>query len=127
MSSITTKELVFGPGHYEDKTYTFEELREIFDENCLVWVLMDRVEELEKPYERSPDDPIGLEHHITDDQIDAAWVYTAPRNDGLNMARATLRELNIFRCEGCDGSGRFEAVGLYENCDCCNGHGWTVK
>ena len=42
---------------------------------------------------------------------------------------ALYEALGIERCEGCGGSGRFEAVGLYEDCEDCakwGGKGWVI-
>lgn len=71
-------------------------------------------------------------HHITPEMIDAAWImattggYQSAEED---LAIAVLSQLHIFQCEGCGGSGRFEAVGLYEDCEDCapwDSKGWVI-
>ena len=80
---------------------------------------------------------LALGHHITDEQIDAAWEYithTTNRLAATQVERA-LNKLHIFRCEGCEGDGQIQhtnidVIGseLIEVWDCpdCNGKGYTV-
>ncbi len=51
MGEINVLEDVFQPPRYEITTYTYEELRAIFDRHSIVWALLDRIEELEEEKE----------------------------------------------------------------------------
>ena len=70
-----------------------------------------------------------MKYEITSDQIDAAVEVAGAWSSPFNKAVwAVLNKINIFRCEGCGGSGRFEAAGLYEDCEDCakwGSHGWV--
>ena len=71
---------------------------------------------------------------ITDEQIAAAVetihnIITHPDSmvSGEQLVWNALNKFSIEQCEGCGGSGRFEAVGLYEDCDECDGKGYVIK
>jgi hypothetical protein len=63
-------------------------------------------------------------HHITDEQIDAAWKDKFTEGSGAIHLKAKL--LNIFRCEGCGGSGKLCRPGWIQKCHVCNGHRWVI-
>jgi len=69
-------------------------------------------------------------HHITNEQIDAAWAHWTTY--GSADVKGALAELSIKRCGGCEllqveidndpnAEGSYEAV-----CPDCNGHGWKI-
>ena len=76
-------------------------------------------------------------HHITTDQIRAAWEYVGEEagcidNDYESFTLALLNEFNIERCKGCKGNKTRTRLGPDENgsfieaCPDCNGEGWRV-
>ena len=72
------------------------------------------------------------EHHITDEQIDAAWEHVGV--DSPEAAEDALECFHITRCKDCDGRGYLDqepvTSGAYPNqqprCTACNGHGWKI-
>ena len=74
-------------------------------------------------------------HHITDEQIDAAWSdIEAWDGEASRAIESALNKFNIFRCEDCNGRGHLDqepqTSGAYPNlqppCPACTGHGWTI-
>lgn len=52
MSDLVVREYVSGPGSYEDKTYSLDEIREIFSPGDLPYVMADEIERLRADNER---------------------------------------------------------------------------
>jgi len=97
-----------------------------------------RAEEVEK-YNTEMARVLSEGHHITDEQIDAAWAFVIDppgylSSDVKKAVEAALWAFDIKRCEGCGdkmGSSKFTpgppgVMGLLEvPCPDCNGHGWV--
>ena len=86
-----------------------------------------RIEELEQNLSNA-ETASDKYHHITDEQIDAAWAKantTSTTEMANGLALAALAELNIHRCEECGGSG-VDADSGVDVCPDCNGHGWII-
>ena len=73
-------------------------------------------------------------HHITDEQISAAWVYAHSLQPGSEVRISilyALRLLGFERCEKCGGECHVflpgdERVAFYTKpCPDCDGHGWV--
>jgi len=80
-------------------------------------------------------------HHITDEQIDAAWAFVIDppgylSSDVKKAVEAALWAFDIKQCEGCGGEGkRIERMicgatqaslgPMRVPCPDCNGHGWV--
>ena len=70
-------------------------------------------------------------HHITDEQIDAAWIYMEGHSDQYIKGKIEMafRELGIERCDICNRCpGKQYEWGKGDElqpCANCNGHGWT--
>ena len=93
--------------------------------------LKARVEELKKSNLDKALLAVQSDHHITDEQIDAAWQY-AMKLDSPTLVLAALAELGIKRCEGCEDGHIAVDTGDPQDsasvtCPDCNGHGWVVK
>ena len=117
-------------------TYTTEQLRALFGPNTIVWVLLERIEQLEKELDFYFDKacngtPEATGTWIRYEQIDAAWRSIA--HDDLKgpwyfASLDMLQILGIERCGRCVGNhlGKDENGEKYV-CPNCNGKGWTVK
>ena len=71
-------------------------------------------------------------HIVTDEQIDAAWMYVKDIEAVCEKCPGVMEELlskcGIVRCEGCGGCGLApypEDAILTRSCPDCNGKGWT--
>ena len=91
--------------------------------------LRARVEELESegiPIEIDEcGQPTNL-HVFTNEMIDAAVKMAGAENDAWQI----LMEFNIFKCEGCGGSGKREPSFTHITgmaCPDCDGHGWVIQ
>ena len=91
--------------------------------------LRARVKELEKERDAAEAELWGA-NYFTNEMIDEAVEVIQPFTKNYeDSGWPALNKLGIHRCEGCGGSGRFEAVGLYEDCEDCapwGSKGWVI-
>ncbi len=116
---------------------------------CEITKQRKRIEELEKETERMREielvqngakltlyvggeetpHTIKHNHHVTHEQIDAAWAGGAEAYSDTSSFFDALSMLGIERC-GCNGAlvpcERCSPT-HYEVCSRCNGHGWLIK